>query len=339
MEIHWATTIYHSQTTAIFIFSCQTSNSSLYYFLSYFPSVILLTLFFLYFSWKGAFYGLIVGLIVGLTRMITEFAYGTGNCVSPSDCPAIICGVHYLYFGLILFTITCIVIVGVSLITKPIDDKHVSDRSKIKPILIYRWLLTWKITPIAILFNEKFTIYYNFRHILSNYNSRNYISLNIYIVFGVMSCHRTCHQFRAASSQCLLLLFCGWYWYFGLCHTDNISIIVIIQSDQKQETNGVYSTDQTFRHTFNEFNEKVCPNIWSVLYAVIKFLHIMYFLFFQLHRLCWSLRDSTEERVDLEQDDWVNDEEDEKKMEGDDKLNLCLKYCWFLNRRVFKLWK
>lgn len=93
----------------------------------YFTGATNLTSYFHCFSCQGAFYGLIIGLIVGLTRMIAEFAYGTGNCVNPSNCPTIICGVHYLYFGLILFTITCIVIIGVSLVTKPIDEKHVSD--------------------------------------------------------------------------------------------------------------------------------------------------------------------------------------------------------------------
>ncbi|XP_055369410.1 sodium/glucose cotransporter 1-like isoform X1 [Betta splendens] len=73
---------------------------------------------------SGAFYGLIVGLCIGLSRMITEFVYGTGSCVSPSDCPTIICGVHYLYFSIILFTISSLIIVGISLMTKPIDDKH-----------------------------------------------------------------------------------------------------------------------------------------------------------------------------------------------------------------------
>jgi len=75
---------------------------------------------------QGAFYGLCIGLLVGLARMITEFAYGTGSCVSPSNCPTIICGVHYLYFALILFTLSCILILVISLMTKPIDDKHVS---------------------------------------------------------------------------------------------------------------------------------------------------------------------------------------------------------------------
>lgn len=75
---------------------------------------------------QGAFYGLIIGLCMGLSRMITEFIYGTGSCAIPSNCPTIICGVHYLYFGLILFVISGIVMLAVSLMTKPIDDKHVS---------------------------------------------------------------------------------------------------------------------------------------------------------------------------------------------------------------------
>ncbi|TKS84565.1 Sodium/glucose cotransporter 1 [Collichthys lucidus] len=73
---------------------------------------------------SGAFYGLMIGLLIGLSRMIAEFAYGTGSCVQPSNCPTIICGVHYLYFSIILFVISCVIILAVSLMTKPIDDKH-----------------------------------------------------------------------------------------------------------------------------------------------------------------------------------------------------------------------
>ncbi|MEQ2251876.1 Sodium/glucose cotransporter 1 [Ilyodon furcidens] len=87
-------------------------------------AVFLLAIFCKRVNETGAFYGLIIGLPIGLSRMITEFAYGTGSCVNPSNCPDIICGVHYLYFGMILFLVSCIIIVGVSLMTKPIDDKH-----------------------------------------------------------------------------------------------------------------------------------------------------------------------------------------------------------------------
>ncbi|NXH15026.1 SC5A1 protein, partial [Bucco capensis] len=73
---------------------------------------------------QGAFWGLMIGLLGGLGRMIAEFAYGTGSCVSPSNCPFIICGIHYLYFALILFGVSAIVILAVSFMTKPIPDVH-----------------------------------------------------------------------------------------------------------------------------------------------------------------------------------------------------------------------
>ncbi|GAB0196859.1 sodium/glucose cotransporter 1 [Grus japonensis] len=73
---------------------------------------------------QGAFWGLMVGLLAGLSRMIAEFAYGTGNCVTPSNCPFIICGIHYLYFAIILFGLSAIVILAVSFMTKPIPDVH-----------------------------------------------------------------------------------------------------------------------------------------------------------------------------------------------------------------------
>lgn len=77
-----------------------------------------------------------VGLLAGLSRMIAEFAYGTGNCVTPSNCPFIICGIHYLYFAIILFGLSAIVILAVSFMTKPIPDVHVSI---IAVLLLKKW--------------------------------------------------------------------------------------------------------------------------------------------------------------------------------------------------------
>lgn len=68
-----------------------------------------------------------VGLVIGLCRMFAEFAYGTGSCAVPSECPAVICKVHYLYFAIILFAISVTIILIVSFLTKPIDDVHVSN--------------------------------------------------------------------------------------------------------------------------------------------------------------------------------------------------------------------
>nr|ACB21201.1 solute carrier family 5, member 1 (predicted) [Plecturocebus moloch] len=87
-------------------------------------AVFLLGIFWKRVSEPGAFWGLILGFLIGVSRMITEFAYGTGSCMEPSNCPTIICGVHYLYFAIILFVISVICIVVVSLLTKPIPDVH-----------------------------------------------------------------------------------------------------------------------------------------------------------------------------------------------------------------------
>ncbi|XP_068845912.1 sodium/glucose cotransporter 1 isoform X3 [Capricornis sumatraensis] len=87
-------------------------------------AVFLLAIFCKRVNEPGAFWGLIIGFVIGVSRMITEFAYGTGSCMEPSNCPTIICGVHYLYFAIILFAVTIIVILAVSLFTKPIADVH-----------------------------------------------------------------------------------------------------------------------------------------------------------------------------------------------------------------------
>ncbi|KAL1771419.1 low affinity sodium-glucose cotransporter [Sigmodon hispidus] len=73
---------------------------------------------------QGAFWGLMAGLVMGLIRMIAEFSYGTGSCLVTSNCPQIICGVHYLYYAIILFAVSVLVILGVSFLTKPIPDVH-----------------------------------------------------------------------------------------------------------------------------------------------------------------------------------------------------------------------
>nr|ARQ84971.1 sodium:glucose cotransporter 1-like protein [Tridacna squamosa] len=74
----------------------------------------------------GAFYGLMVGLVVGLIRFIWEYVYSVPPCGESEDDkrPAVIKDVHYLHFGCILFGICVVVTAVVSLLTQPIDDKH-----------------------------------------------------------------------------------------------------------------------------------------------------------------------------------------------------------------------
>ena len=74
---------------------------------------------------QGAFWGLIGGLLMGLARLVPEFSFGSGSCVRPSACPALLCRVHYLYFAIVLFVCTGLLTLVVSLCTPPIPSKHV----------------------------------------------------------------------------------------------------------------------------------------------------------------------------------------------------------------------
>lgn len=76
---------------------------------------------------KGAFTGLMVGLFAGMIRMILDFAYPTplcGEIDSRSEGMKKLLSMHYLYFGIMLFGLALIVVVVVSLMTDPIDPKH-----------------------------------------------------------------------------------------------------------------------------------------------------------------------------------------------------------------------
>lgn len=63
---------------------------------------------------------------MGLARLIPEFSFGSGSCVRPSACPALLCRVHYLYFAIVLFACSSLLTLVVSLCTEPIPRKHVS---------------------------------------------------------------------------------------------------------------------------------------------------------------------------------------------------------------------
>lgn len=63
---------------------------------------------------------------MGLARLVPEFSFGAGSCVRPSACPALLCGVHYLYFAIVLFVSSGLLTLVVSLCTAPIPHKHVS---------------------------------------------------------------------------------------------------------------------------------------------------------------------------------------------------------------------
>ncbi|XP_068743589.1 sodium/myo-inositol cotransporter-like [Montipora capricornis] len=73
---------------------------------------------------KGAFWGMVLGFIVGAIRMILDFTHLEPRCGEEDTRPSIIAKVHYMYFALILFWITVITIVVVSLFTKPMEGAN-----------------------------------------------------------------------------------------------------------------------------------------------------------------------------------------------------------------------
>ncbi|CAF2951834.1 unnamed protein product [Rotaria sp. Silwood2] len=70
---------------------------------------------------EGAFWGLICGLVIGLIRFIWEFSYSVPSCLySSTDTRPQAVKFHFLYFAILLFVLTCLVTITVSLLTRPI---------------------------------------------------------------------------------------------------------------------------------------------------------------------------------------------------------------------------
>ncbi|OWA51534.1 Sodium/myo-inositol cotransporter [Hypsibius exemplaris] len=84
-------------------------------------AIFVLALFWKRCNESGAFYGLMVGLVVGLIRMGLDFTFRSPECGIPDERPAITRDVHYMYFAFILFTVTIVAAVVVSLTTPPSD--------------------------------------------------------------------------------------------------------------------------------------------------------------------------------------------------------------------------
>ncbi|KAM8929902.1 sodium/glucose cotransporter 4 isoform 2-T2 [Pelodytes ibericus] len=72
----------------------------------------------------GAFWGLVTGLVVGLIRMIMDFVYQAPTCGQVDERPAVLKDVHYLYFAMLLFGLTAIICIVISLFTPAIPDKE-----------------------------------------------------------------------------------------------------------------------------------------------------------------------------------------------------------------------
>jgi len=74
---------------------------------------------------KGAFWGLMIGLVVGVVRMILDFAYREPECGQVDERPSIISSLHYMYFAVLLFLLTGVLMTIISCLTKPPTDDQI----------------------------------------------------------------------------------------------------------------------------------------------------------------------------------------------------------------------
>ncbi|XP_063795653.1 sodium/glucose cotransporter 4 isoform X2 [Pseudophryne corroboree] len=72
---------------------------------------------------QGAFWGLVIGLVVGVIRMVMDFVYTAPNCGEVDERPSVLKDVHYLYFALLLFGLTAIICIVISLCTQAMPDE------------------------------------------------------------------------------------------------------------------------------------------------------------------------------------------------------------------------
>ena len=80
------------------------------------------------------FFNLVLFLCCTASRFVLEFGFQKPACGSDDDRPPdwwykVVDDIHYLHFGLLLWGITGVVAIAVSLCTRPIGEEH-----------LYRWV-------------------------------------------------------------------------------------------------------------------------------------------------------------------------------------------------------
>ncbi|KAK7455062.1 hypothetical protein BaRGS_00039533, partial [Batillaria attramentaria] len=121
ISIVWIPILKASQGSQLFVYIQEVSS----FLQPPICAVFLLGLFWERFNEKGAFVSLVIGMTIGLIRFAVQYSYTVPECGSaePDPTPAIVRDVHYLYFSALLFVITGVVAVVVTLVTKPVDTR------------------------------------------------------------------------------------------------------------------------------------------------------------------------------------------------------------------------
>ncbi|KAK7095161.1 hypothetical protein V1264_006606 [Littorina saxatilis] len=121
ISIIWIPVLKASQGSQLFVYIQEVSS----FLQPPICAVFLLAILWPRFNEKGAFVSLLIGMAIGLVRFAVQYSYTVPDCGSnePDPTPAIVKDVHYLYFSALLFVITIVIALVVTLVTKPIDER------------------------------------------------------------------------------------------------------------------------------------------------------------------------------------------------------------------------
>lgn len=88
---------------------------------------------------QGAFWGLVTGLLLGVVRLVLDFIYPEPRCDEPDLRPGVVKYMHYLYFSMVLATVSTLTVLVVSLLTEPPSEEMVRPH--------FRFLLAFQAAP------------------------------------------------------------------------------------------------------------------------------------------------------------------------------------------------
>ncbi len=135
ISILWIPVILSFKNPQLFVY-IQTISS---YFAPPITAVFVIALVWHRMTEPGAFWGIIAGFIVGLIRFFLEFGFRAPPCPQRDDRPewikVVIGNFHFLHFAPIAFIFTAVVVFLVSMVTKPIDEKHVRMIENLKQLV------------------------------------------------------------------------------------------------------------------------------------------------------------------------------------------------------------
>ena len=84
-----------------------------------------------------------LGMLVGVVRLVLDFVYREPACGQPDLRPAIVGRLHYMYFAMLLFWVSGIVMVIVSLLSQAPPDEQV--RFDVRSVIVLTPLITPRI--------------------------------------------------------------------------------------------------------------------------------------------------------------------------------------------------